>query len=307
MKRFVVLLSAILWSLNVLAQIEVKPGSFKEVPGFVNVNPDPNYQTDDNDLPFAIIKVRTENITDKQRRDLRFEGNAGTFIVLEYKVGEVWVYLTAKYADYLKISHPDFSSIEITMPYDLKPKCGYELTLVNKWNNTKEEMVEYNYNKSAMKDIVVEKNGGIDKVHLVLEKETLASYAEAGYKFLTLNASVNQYSDLSYGITLGSMKKFGWFVSATTNFNFATNFDFECDAGHYVDGYYPEYTGTVRYSSLSVMGGVLMRLGGPVALRAGVGYGMRTKCYETNNGYWVKNSAISTQGLDASLGLQCNF
>ena len=36
--------------------------------------------------------------------------------MLEYKTGEVWVYLTAKYADYLKISHPDFSSIEFTLP-----------------------------------------------------------------------------------------------------------------------------------------------------------------------------------------------
>ena len=42
------------------------------------------------------------------------------------------MYLTAKYADYLKISHPDFSSIEFTLPFDLEPKKGYELTLVNK-------------------------------------------------------------------------------------------------------------------------------------------------------------------------------
>ena len=118
------------------AQLEVKDGSFKEVPGFVNINPDDNYQTDDNDLPFAVIKVRTENINDKQRRELKFSGNAGTFIMLEYKDGEVWVYLTAQYADYLKISHPDFSSIEFTLPYDLKPKCGYEMTLINKTVST---------------------------------------------------------------------------------------------------------------------------------------------------------------------------
>ncbi len=123
---------ALVISLCSLAQLEVKSNSFKEVPGFVNINPDQDYQFDDNDLPFAVIKVRTENITDKQRRELRFEGNGGTFIVLEYKTGEVWVYLTAKYADYLKISHPDFSSIEFTLPFDLEPKKGYELTLVNK-------------------------------------------------------------------------------------------------------------------------------------------------------------------------------
>ncbi len=132
MKKLLILLFATLLSLCAMAQLEVKPGSFKEVEGFVNLNPDPDYQFDDNDLPYAIIKVRTENITDKQRRELLFEGNAGTFIMLEYKVGEVWVYLTAKYATYIKISHPDFSSYEFTLPEDLKPKQGYEITLVSK-------------------------------------------------------------------------------------------------------------------------------------------------------------------------------
>lgn len=131
MRRFVFLLFAVFLSITAFAQIEVKEESFKEVPGFVNINPDENYQTDDNDLPFAVIKVRTENINEKQRRELKFSGNSGTYIMLEYKDGEVWVYLTAKYADYLKISHPNLSSTEFALPYDLKPKCGYEMTLVN--------------------------------------------------------------------------------------------------------------------------------------------------------------------------------
>lgn len=132
MRRFILLVLVLFLSIPLWAQLEVKHGSFKEVPGFVNINPDPDYQADDNDLPLAVIKVRTENINDKQRRELKFSGNAGTYIVLEYKDGEVWVYLTAKYADYLKISHPDFSSIEFTIPFDLQPKKGYEMTLVNK-------------------------------------------------------------------------------------------------------------------------------------------------------------------------------
>lgn len=132
MKKTLLLAILLMISVCAFAQFEVKSGSFKEVPGFVNINPDQNYQFDDNDLPFAVIKMRTENITDKQRRELRFEGNGGTFIMLEYKTGEVWVYLTAKYADYLKISHPDFSSVEFTLPFDLEPKKGYEMTLINK-------------------------------------------------------------------------------------------------------------------------------------------------------------------------------
>jgi len=610
------------------AQLEVRPGSFKEVPGFVNLDMDK--QTDDNDKPYAVLKIRTEKITDKQRRELLFQGDAQTFFEVEYQVGEVWLYISY-YATYIKISHPDLSSTEFWFPYDMKPKQGYELTLTNKWDKSDEdEQIVYNYlivranqpnaliylddvyvgekefsksyptgethkwriecdfyhpesgvaeiligdpivvektlrpaygfinvttqpesgavvfvdgnkvgttpyksdklksgqhqvrvvkemyntmeqtvtvtdgmtaeanirmtanfvnvnittdsqsdiyvdnekkgkgkwsgrlsegthifeakkeshktsmknvtlvlgkdeniaipdpkpiygildvnstpmgakiiidgvdrgatprvltdvlvgkhtvkieksgynsdtrevtivenkktdlnvtltigreitittngngdkifvdgkemgtaplksvlsygrhtvsayngNKSASKDVVVEKQGGIDHVYLTLKKETLASYASTGYKFLTLNASVSQYNNLSYGITLGSMKKFGWFTSVTTNFNFNSKADFECDADHYVtvdgDSYYPEYTGTESYSSLSVMGGVLMRLGGPVALRVGAGYGMRAKRYETNNSYWVKNTAISQQGFDASLGLQFNF
>ena len=135
MRRFVLLLFVIFLSMTTFAQLEVKEGSFKEVPGFVNINPDENYQTDDNNLPFAVVKVRTENINEKQRRELKFSGNGGTFIMLEYIDGEVWVYLTAKYADYLKISHPNLSSTEFALPYDLKPKCGYEMTLVNKSPN----------------------------------------------------------------------------------------------------------------------------------------------------------------------------
>lgn len=132
MKKIILLLFTIFFTLNALAQLEIKPDSFKETIGFVNTNPDPNYQYDDNDLPFAVIKIRTENISDKQRHELLFEGNGGTFIMLEYKIGEVWVYLTAKYADYLKISHPEFSSYEFTLPFDLVAKHGYEMTLVNK-------------------------------------------------------------------------------------------------------------------------------------------------------------------------------
>ena len=552
MKRLLFLFFILLWTQAAFSQLEVSPGSFKETIGFVNTNPDDNYQTDDNNLPFAVIKVRTVNITDKQRRDLIFEGNSGTFIMLEYKIGEVWVYLTAKYADYIKISHPEFSSCEYILPFDLMPKHGYEMTLVNKTPNTigsgslmvttkpesdativlngkvigqktpyindviaagkyditvskeryktvtktisvadgdkikieiempidvalitiksddetdvyidgklmkhgtwtgelysgqyyvecrkefhrpvsqtisvnagqpkvyefhpipitgtlnvesepsgatiyidddsfgttpkvltnilignhnvrlekknynpytqtivvtednrtdmnvvlsygKEILIEtgnvgdkvfvdgkeigkspikivmsygkhtvsaYSGKKLASRDILVEKEGGVDKVSLSLIKWTFANYAEMGYKYITVDVSLNQYNYLAYGITLGSIKKFGWFVGGVTNFNFDTYANYECDADHYINGSYPEYTGVESYTSVSVIGGLLVRVSGPMALKIGGGYGMRLKRYETNNGYWVKNSTMSAQGVDYLLGLQWNF
>jgi len=108
--------------------MEVRPGSFKEVEGFVNINLEK--LTDENDVPYAVLKVKTENINDRQRQELFFEGDAATSVECEYKIGEVWVYLTYK-ASYLKISHPDLSSTEFYFPCEMKPKSGYEITLVN--------------------------------------------------------------------------------------------------------------------------------------------------------------------------------
>lgn len=130
MKKIFVFIFAVLLSLNALAQLEVKPGSFKEVPGFVNINTDK--MDDDNNVLYAVVKINTVNINDKQRHQLLFQGNAATFIEVEYHVGEVWVYLSSTPATYLKISHPDFGSTEFWFPFDLQPKKGYEMTLVNK-------------------------------------------------------------------------------------------------------------------------------------------------------------------------------
>ena len=129
MKKFLILLLSIFLSHNMMAQLEVKEGSFKEVEGFVNINTEIMY--DDNDKPYAVLKVKTENINDKERHQLLFQGDARTFFELEYKVGEVWVYLSY-YASYLKISHPDFGSTEFWFPFDMYGKKGYELTLINK-------------------------------------------------------------------------------------------------------------------------------------------------------------------------------
>lgn len=131
MKKYLFLFWILILTIQLYAQLEVKDDSFKKVDGFVNINP--SIQFDDNDVPYAVVKVRTININDKQRHELVFEGNAATFIELEYKVGEVWVYLSSKPATYLKISHADMSSTEFWFPFDLEPKQGYELILVNNY------------------------------------------------------------------------------------------------------------------------------------------------------------------------------
>ena len=129
MRKLSLVLLFFLVSWNAVSQIEVKKDSFKEVEGFVNINIDKQY--DDNDKPYSVLKIKTENINDKQRHELNFSGNAATFFEVEYKDGEVWLYISY-YATYIKISHKDLSSTEFWFPFEMKPKCGYEIVLVNK-------------------------------------------------------------------------------------------------------------------------------------------------------------------------------
>ena len=550
-KKYILLFWILLLTIPLFAQLEVKQNSFKEVKGFVNINTDKMY--DENDKPYAVLKIKTENISSKQRRELSFKGDAQTFFEVEYKDGEVWLYISY-YATYIKISHEEFSSTEFHFPFDMEPKKGYELTLVNKaspvingWasltiktnpeiraniklngrdlnettpytngmipsgkyeivlskdrykttihnieildgdkanveltmpldvavitltadNNTevfidgeykqkgtwsgelysgnheiiyrkprhKDEKLTilvdagvpkkyelkpepingvinvetepsgasvyidgikygntpitinnviigdhelkldksgfgivtksfileenkpvninenllngqeitittgstvadvyvdgqligkspiktvvsfgrhtisaYTDNKSATDFINVSREDGPIEIKLVLRKETIASYAKPGYKFITLNGAINQYSELSYGLTIGSVKKYGWFISAMSNFNFDGFYsDYECDKDFYVNDIYPEYTENSSYTRLSIIGGFMINDSGPVSFKAGIGYGMRAKLYETTSGYWVKNTSTSANGIDISMGLQAIF
>lgn len=429
MRKFLILLLSIFLSHNMMAQLEVKEGSFKEVEGFVNINTEIMY--DDNDKPYAVLKVKTENINDKERHQLLFQGDARTFFELEYKVGEVWVYLSY-YASYLKISHPDFGSTEFWFPFDMYGKKGYELTLINKpsleedfmkrlealenataaglntgeygyvvikttpvngatilidgeekemktpfvsdklsvgphrirvvkehykpyvtvveieegktknidvemkqaygnleivthpknvniklnriekgktpqtFNNipTGNYKIELNKNKyqTISKDVVV-KDGETAYVDVDMERIKIQ-----GYMFVTVNAALNQYNDISYGLTFGSVKKIGLFVSGMSNFNFqGMKYDYECDNSFYINSGYPEYTGVEAYTRLSLIGGVIVMVTRDIAIRTGAGYGVSNAVYGIKSSCWVKNTSASTQGLEASLGLQCKL
>ena len=127
MKRIFFFMLFCLVSFVIRAQISVKEGTFNEVGQFFTMKED---MTDDNYTPFAVIRVKTENMTSAQVEQLGFSGNALTYIDAEFHDTEVWVYLTYL-APYLKITHPDLSSTEFTIPYDMKPLQGYELVLVN--------------------------------------------------------------------------------------------------------------------------------------------------------------------------------
>lgn len=312
MKKLTAIILLLLFSLDAMAQLEVKPDSFKEVAGFVNINLD--IQEDDNNVPYAVVKVKTENINDKQRRELLFQGDAATFIECEYKVGEVWVYLTYK-ATYLKISHPDLSSTEFWFPYDMEPKKGYELTLVNNAALATDEetlerirkLEEALRNQTEPQIVYVEKPAEQKQ-----KPETTDKPRTPRYSFIVANASINTYSKPAFGVTLGDMRKVGVFATAMTNFRIEKmGFEgkFEHANSDQIQALIDKtgYNSKTDYMSYSVIFGVIFRAYGPINVKIGGGYSSNsmfvTLSYNNNysSTYWV--SDVSSYGFGGLIGV----
>ena len=129
-------------SLNVFSQLQVKEGSFKRE---VNAVMDDKYDHyDDNEEPMALIKISTVNINEYERKRLAFKGNRMTQIVKKYLNGQVWLYIS-HVADYIEISHPDYSLITFDLPETLCGFCVYEMTLENVIYQNRNDILNINY------------------------------------------------------------------------------------------------------------------------------------------------------------------
>ena len=316
MKKLTAILFLFFLSLGATAQLEVKPDSFKEVAGFININTD--IMTDDNDVPYAVVKVKTENINNKQRRELLFEGDAATFIECQYKTGEVWVYITYK-ATYLKISHPDLSSTEFWFPFDMEPKKGYELTLVNNAALTDEELQE------RIKKLEEALQNQPEPQVVYVEKPVEQPVTELAepekprtprYSFFIVNGTINSYSEPALGFTLGSMRKAGVFISLTTNFSLEHMGD-EGSMNHNSSDIIQQliddngYSHKKSYMSYSAILGVIFKVYGPINMKIGGGYSSNSMIVNLSNSinynqnFWV--SDVSSYGFGGLVGLQAHF
>lgn len=140
------------------------------------------------------------------------------------------------------------------------------------------------------------------------KKEKPAKPATPSVWFATANVAYSFAPQASFGFTVGQVKRFGWFVSAMSNFGFkALQYDCIADAEGYVDGEYPYYNGESCKTRISVIGGAMMKVAEPLYLRAGVGYGIRTEGRYADDGQLVKMSGDSWTGVDISLGAQLHL
>ena len=121
--------------------------------------------------------------------------------------------------------------------------------------------------------------------------------------FITLNAAYSVAPQTSFGFTYGQVKRFGWFVSAMSNFGFRFSANDWNDL-YSTDGVV-NFSGKSSKARLSVTGGFVVRLFGPIYAKLGAGYGARVKCWEVTR-KWYEYTPDTYKGFDLTAGIMLN-
>lgn len=126
--------------------------------------------------------------------------------------------------------------------------------------------------------------------------------------FVMANAAYSFVPQASFGLTVGSVKKLGWYASLGSNFKFVKA-DYECDYEGNISGLSSEYSysGEKRTSRHGATAGMVFRIYDPLYAYAGGGYGFRNVFWQLENGSWAKCTDDSYQGIAIDAGLMLHF
>ena len=116
-------------------------------------------------------------------------------------------------------------------------------------------------------------------------------------------ASVSVMPQLSYGLMLGYVKKFGGYAKFRSDFHFGQA-AYECNKFGEIDGGGLLWAdGQQRKTRLQATGGVLFRLTKWCYPYVGAGYGTRSVQWQDYEGQWAQVSDYSCKGIAAEAGV----
>lgn len=260
-------------------------------------------KTDHNDHQCALLRIATQNIAPNQREAFIFVPDLGSEVVERAsRDGEIWLWVTPG-LKYLRIKHREWGQYELRL-FDYVSRVEalhtYKVTIKGTLTMALQEQDNPNYLPETG-TVTVDDPNNTNSVNVELKPD----FVENGANFVTLDLAYSPNPLLSFGATFGSVKRFGWFVSAMSNFNFtALGADQIADNQGLVDDEYPSYTGESCDTRFSIIGGVMYRIVGPLCLRAGTGLGSWTKSWFTSDGHLVERSTDSLDGFDFLFGTQ---
>ena len=289
MKKLLLILLTFI-SLTGSAQLQVKEGSFKHIPNAI-MN-DKHEHLDGNDLPMALIKVSTENIPEQERLRLKFQGNLATQITKTPKTGQMWIYISAENATFINIMHPDYGTCKYYLPEKLCNFCTYEMVLqyVPLIPVSSSLTEQFNNNTTIANQYQISTN--------------LDNNYDIRKHFTTINYAYSVSPQHSFGFTIGYVNKYGFYFSAMAGGEFnALTTDLHCDEYGNIDGELQLYSGNTTSSRLSGIVGAMYRPIDFMAVKFGLGYGVRFYAWETQNGNWTRNDKYSVNGMEINAGL----
>ncbi len=114
--------------------------------------------------------------------------------------------------------------------------------------------------------------------------------------FFTLNTTYTAMPQWSFGFKIGTVKRFGWYLSAMTNFNYKGAFSSFSPNVHYI------LTGVSKTTYLEGQLGLVVRPHDLFSLHIGAGFGYRTLNFESDQG-WHNFPKRNYYGPTASLGV----
>ena len=121
------------------------------------------------------------------------------------------------------------------------------------------------------------------------------------------SAQASVFPQLSYGLMVGMVKKYGWYVKARTDFNF-TSSSYNCMSTGEIDGGGYIWTeGSSKKSRLVVAAGGMLRASRWCYPYIGLGYGYRNMYWKDIQGEWAKVSDMSCSGVSIDAGVALNF
>ena len=114
--------------------------------------------------------------------------------------------------------------------------------------------------------------------------------------FFSLNTTYTAMPQWSFGFKIGTVKRFGWYLSAMTNFNYKGAFSSFSPNVHYI------LTGVSKTTYLEGQLGLVVRPHDLFSLHIGAGFGYRTLNFESDQG-WHNFPKRNYYGPTASLGV----
>lgn len=143
------------------------------------------------------------------------------------------------------------------------------------------------------------------KVNRVRMKPTFYNefFMTADISYSMVETYTTDIPQFSFGVSLGKVKRFGWYITVMSNFNFkGMDTDYSCDKYGLVNITLPFYSGERSCTRISAMGGVAFRTLPWWQLHLGVGYGYKSVFWKTKDNQWIKVTNYSCQGLAMEIG-----